>query len=138
MRRIERILPEAFAQKEMLRQARAHRVLKGWHKAVGRQLAEKSWPDRFENGVAYVATTGSAWAQELRMRKDQILLRLNELAGEAALFTDLRFGVRNLPPESERAIGQEPAPREPKPNRTIKEIAEKWFGSPGDGSEERA
>ncbi len=67
-------------------------------------MAERSHPDRFGRGTLWVAVEGSAWAQELRMIKDKILERLDEAAGEQGLFTDVRFGVRALPPRAEMSV----------------------------------
>ena len=81
--------------------ARAQRVLKEWPAIVGKAMAERSHPDRWERGTVWVAVEGSAWAQELRMIKDIILERLKEKAGESGLFLDVRFGVRPLPQKEE-------------------------------------
>lgn len=64
-----------------------------WEECVGSQLASKSAPEKFENGTLWVAVAAPVWVQELRMRKNQILERLNEWADEE-LFVDVRFGVR--------------------------------------------
>ncbi len=125
MRRIDKLLAESVPQPEVLRAARAQLAMARWDSVVGPVLSEKSWPDRFSKGTVWVATRGSAWAQELRMRKREILRRLNELAAEAGLFEDVRFGVRPLP---ERA-SELPQKREPDgpPSLTIREIADKWI-----------
>ena len=97
MRRIDRVLGDAIDQKEIVKAARAWQGLDRWPEVVGEGMAQRSWPDRFEHGTVYVATTGSAWAQELRMKKPVILSRLGELLGNRTLVQDVRFGVRELP-----------------------------------------
>lgn len=126
MRRIAKVLKEALPQQEALRQARASRTLKRWPEVVGKMLSEKSWPDRFEKGTVYVAVSGSAWAQELRMKHSAILKRLAELSEEPGLFQDLRFGVRTLPEASaaEADLGPMPKVRQP---LTPEEFREKWL-----------
>lgn len=78
----------------MLRAGRALAVLKHWNEIVGDFLGERSHPDRFDRGVVWVSVEGSAWAQEMRMLKEDILMKLNEKAGEQNLFVNVRFGVR--------------------------------------------
>ena len=73
MRRIDRLLGDSLEQKEIVRAAEAWQGLNRWPEVVGEALSERSWPDRFEQGTVYVAVTGSAWAQELRMQKPTIL-----------------------------------------------------------------
>lgn len=126
MRRIDRVLGEAVAAKEVLRTARAQRAMARWREVVGPVLAERSHPDRYSRGTVFIAVQSSAWAQELRLRKPQIIERLNSLAGERGLFEDARFGVRPLPSVEE-------APPDPSadlpmdPPQTIREIADKWL-----------
>ena len=137
MRRINQILPKAVQNDEVLRIARAQVAMRRWSEVVGGPMAERSFPDRFGRGTLWVAVEGSAWAQELRMMKDRILSRLNELAGEAELFKDVRFGVRPLPAKAASAE-RPPAPPEERhvEGLSIREIAERrlanWKNEGGD------
>lgn len=91
------VLGRAIGRDEILRTARAQIAMRDWAEIVGPALAERSSPDRYGKGTVWVAVQGSAWAQELRMRKDVILERLRVRAGDPSLFVDVRFGVRPLP-----------------------------------------
>lgn len=127
IRRIRQVLPTAIENSEVLQAARAQAAMRRWPEVVGTMLAEKSHPDRFGRGTLWVAVEGSAWAQELRLMKDRILLRLNEVAGEKHLFQDVRFGVRSLPKREAVALPEPEAEAESKPNfkeMSIREIAE--------------
>lgn len=137
MRRVREVLPAALQNDEVLRIARAQTAIRRWPEVVGRMLAERSWPDRFGRGTLWVAVEGSAWAQELRMMKDRILRNLNAVSGEAALFQDVRFGVRPLPerlglPEE----SEPPAAKCSVEELSIREIADrrlaKWKHEGGD------
>lgn len=89
-------------------------------------MATRSFPDRYDHGTVWVAVTGSAWAQELRMQKDQILARLTERASEPNLFINVRFGVRPLPePASQEEERPAAPPREEESGLSIREIAER-------------
>lgn len=65
------------------------------------------------------------------MLKTPILSKLNALAGEP-LFVNVRFGVRALPLREEAAAASAPPIEELPTKRSIREIREKWFGTPGD------
>lgn len=94
--RIIDMIAAAVEDKEVLRAARAQRILRRWPEIVGDLLAEKSWPDRYDHGLVWVAVTDAAWAQEMRMIREGLLDRMRQMSGEPSLFTDLRFGVRPL------------------------------------------
>ena len=102
MKRIDRVLDFAFDQKEIVKAAKVGQALRRWDEIVGEELARRSWPDRYESGTVYVAAAGSAWSQELRMKKTVIMDRIAQMLGTRALVADVRFGVRKLParPES--------------------------------------
>jgi hypothetical protein len=97
---------------DVLKRLRATQIARRWEQVVGQKLFEKSRPDRIDGGTLWVAVKGASWAQELRMRKDEILERLNELAGER-LFKDVRFGVRPLPQTDSLEQQEDQAPLEP-------------------------
>ena len=93
MKKLGKMIDSALGRESILRSGRGQRAIRSWNKVVGEAMALRSSPERVERGVVWVAVEGSAWAQELRMAKDKILARLNELAGEP-IFLDVRFGVR--------------------------------------------
>jgi hypothetical protein len=97
MRQIRQVLPAAMESPEVLRVGRALAVMKRWDEVVGESLATRSWPDRYTAGTVWVAVEGAAWASELRMQKEKILRRLQEISGEPSLFSNVRFGQRKLP-----------------------------------------
>src|SRR2546421_9679497 len=98
MSQMSGMLAAGLGRDEVLRMARAQAILKQWDLVVGPDLAQRSWPDKFERGTVWVAVEGSAWAQELRMIKERILDRLRERSGDPSMFVDVRFGVRPVRP----------------------------------------
>lgn len=127
MRKLSNMLSVAVAREEVLRAAKAQKLLKEWDTVVGAALAERSHPDRYDHGTVWVAVESSTWAQELRMRKDMILSRLRDKAGDPALFQDVRFGVR--PIKRDQPILNEPfdevAHKDSLRGLSIREIAER-------------
>jgi len=134
VKKVANMLGAALGREELNKILRARVVLKEWPEIVGPMLAERSHPERFDRGTVWVAVEGSAWAQELRMMKETILKRLQERATGAAVFTDVRFGVRPLPPR-EAEVQEGPPPVDP-PEGSIREIAERrlreWPDAGGD------
>lgn len=76
------------------------RLSSEWHEIVGPLLAGKTAPARLKNGVLTVLVRNHAWAQELQLRKPDLLDRINAVRGGKA--RDIRFAVGPLPdPETE-------------------------------------
>lgn len=129
MKPLKRVLNETIAQSDVLKAGRAQRAFKHWPAIVGDVLAKKSSPDRYSKGVLWVAVSGSAWAQELRMQREHILARLREVSGEPDLFRDIRFGIRMITETTHAAIEvEEPgidAYKESIRSLSIREIAER-------------
>lgn len=105
MRRLSDLMPKALDKSEVLRTARAQAAMKRWKEVVGDILASKSEPDRFDRGMLWIYAEGSAWGQEIRLKRGLIISRLNEIAGESGLFADLRVGTRKM--RLETGIGDE-------------------------------
>lgn len=124
MRRLNFVIPDAIEAKEVVRTARAQRVLRHWDEIVGKTLAERSRPDRVERGTVWVSVQGAAWAQELRMMRETILNRLRTYGGDPDLFKDIRFGVRPTPMRVREEAAQ-PSPEEDLSALSIREIAER-------------
>lgn len=101
MKKISDLLSESVDRSEVLRNARARRTLDSWPLIVGDVMAQHCVPSRLERGVLWISVDGSAWSQEILLRKSLILVKLNEIAGEKALFTGLRTTIR--PPEPRNA-----------------------------------
>lgn len=93
MKKLADIINVAVDQKEILRAARAQALFKRWAEVVGDILSQKTTPDRFERGTLWVVAKSSTWAQELRMREDLVLSRMNDIAGEPGLFKEMRVGT---------------------------------------------
>jgi predicted nucleic acid-binding Zn ribbon protein len=108
LRDASELIAAAISRPEVMRRLHAQQVFRHWSECVGDLLASKSAPERFEGGTLWVAAKGAAWVQELQMRKAEILVRLNEIAG-GNLFTEIRFGVRPLP----KAAAEEHSNAEP-------------------------
>ncbi len=90
MRKIKDFLPEVIEQKEVLKVATALKAMRCWEDAVGAFLAQHSSPEQFKHGTLWIATDGSSWTQELLLRQEKILERLNKIAGQEGLFLELR------------------------------------------------
>lgn len=75
-----------------------------WESAVGSRIAAKTRPVRLERGVLHVVTSSAAWAQELSLLSEAIILQLRRLSVDVR---SLRFRVAKVegparPPVAEK------------------------------------
>jgi predicted nucleic acid-binding Zn ribbon protein len=61
-----------------------------WDQAVGARIAKVATPTRMLRGTLIVSVKSGAWRNELSMRKQEIIRRINELVGDEVL-KDIKF-----------------------------------------------
>jgi predicted nucleic acid-binding Zn ribbon protein len=61
-----------------------------WGQAVGERIAKVATPTRMVRGTLIVSVRTGAWRNELSMRKQEIVQKLNELLGEE-MVKDIKF-----------------------------------------------
>jgi predicted nucleic acid-binding Zn ribbon protein len=72
-------------------------IVAAWPEAVGKAIAENSWPARVaRDGTLHVAASSSAWAFELTQLEETIRARVAEHLGKDAP-KRLRFAAGRLP-----------------------------------------
>ncbi|HON58336.1 MAG TPA: DUF721 domain-containing protein [Smithella sp.] len=86
------ILFAAMKRKGMAERMEENLLRKLWSQAVGDQIASKTQPDCFKNGILFVRTVSSVWVQQLHFMKQEVLEKLNQLSGKQ-LVREIRFHV---------------------------------------------
>ncbi|HEY3417419.1 MAG TPA: DUF721 domain-containing protein [Armatimonadota bacterium] len=94
-----------------------------WPQVVGELVAQKSWPEKVEDGVLIVGVVSHAWANELHMLKAQIIARYRKLLGRSIL-RDVEFRVtrrkaRGQQEQAGMAPMLHPAPHEKLPLQPV-------------------
>ena len=92
---------------------REHLAMLAWPGIAGRVVAAHSRPEAVRDGVLMVATDTPAWAQELQMRRAELLERLGARVGQGVIREiHFRSGMRRAKGRASRRPG--PAPGEMK------------------------
>ncbi len=74
---LDRILEKLEQQPGWEQYQQYRRLLQGWHAAVDRKIAENARPLYVARKILWVATSSSTWAQELSLRRYNLLKKLN-------------------------------------------------------------
>jgi predicted nucleic acid-binding Zn ribbon protein len=80
-------LVENFGIRQKLRE---QDVFEFWDKAVGERIAKVARPTRISKGTLFVSVQSGTWRNELSMRREEIVGRLNEIVNEE-IVKDIKF-----------------------------------------------
>jgi predicted nucleic acid-binding Zn ribbon protein len=69
---------------------REQEVFVVWDEAVGERIAQVAKPTRMLRGTLFVSVKTGAWRNELSMRKQEIVSRLNEIL-TSEIVRDIKF-----------------------------------------------
>lgn len=89
---IGEILSAAMKRRGLGARLEENSLRKIWPDAVGEQIASKTQPDCFKNGILFVRTVSSVWVQQLHFMKHEVIEKLNQLSGKP-LVREIRFHV---------------------------------------------
>ena len=80
-------LVESLGIKKKLRE---QEIFTLWEEAVGERIAKVAMPTRILKGTLLISVSNGAWRNELNMRKQEIVKRLNEILAEE-IVKDIKF-----------------------------------------------
>ncbi|HMO01035.1 MAG TPA: DUF721 domain-containing protein [Miltoncostaeaceae bacterium] len=99
-------------------------LAEAWRAVVGPAVADHTAPlRRSRAGVLTVACSSASWAQELTMRRDELVRLLAGAAPDAGV-TGLRFSVADHVPAGEAPAPPAPAPPPPAPGARERAVGE--------------
>ncbi len=90
MRSVKEVLPGTLRTLGIARRTREAQALLLWEDVIGRELAGETEALRLRGNTLWVRTSSAALAHQLHIEKPQLLARLNERIGVAAV-RDIRF-----------------------------------------------
>lgn len=105
---IQSLLGGLLKDRRMLSSMRRVMVMTLWDQVVGDLVAQKSWPEKVNDGVLTIGVTSHTWADQLHLLKPQILSRYRQLLGRSIL-KDVEFHISRRRPQHEQPAEQGPA-----------------------------
>lgn len=76
------ILKEFFERPYIARRIAQGSLPDYWKEIVGEHVANLTHECRFENGILYIGISSGVARQEIFYRRDELMMRLNERAGQ--------------------------------------------------------
>jgi len=105
---IQSLLGGLLKDRRMLSSMRRVMVMTLWDQVVGDLVAQKSWPEKVNDGVLTIGVTSHTWADQLHLLKPQILSRYRQLLGRSIL-KDVEFHISRRRPQHEKPAEMGPA-----------------------------
>ena len=101
---IGEILQKVLKKKNIPHTTTDRRLVDLWTRAVGPQIAARTFPESAKRGGLYVRVAAPVWLHQLQFLKEEILLKLNTIA-EREEFRRLFFSVGEIPaPTAEKTV----------------------------------
>ncbi|MCK4670892.1 MAG: DUF721 domain-containing protein [Candidatus Aegiribacteria sp.] len=89
MKKIETLISDVFRKFELCKYQKRSKILDCWNNIIGAELAELAILTGCDRSVILVKILHPAAGMEIRLRKEEILSKLNRISGEE-LFTDIK------------------------------------------------
>ncbi|MDR5693781.1 MAG: DUF721 domain-containing protein [Armatimonadota bacterium] len=89
---IQEVLRRSGPGQEWARIAAAALAQHLWEEVVGQEVARVAWARSVQNGVLIVVTSHPVWAQELSLRRKELIEEIHRRVG-AKVLEDIRFVV---------------------------------------------
>ena len=90
MRQINTVIDSFLVKTGLSKGVGQQKALEVWEEAVGKKISENTEALSVKHGVLYIKTHSSAWAQELQLKKKEIILKINKKL-KKKIIKDLRF-----------------------------------------------
>jgi len=87
---IGKALGELVEELGIQRKLKQYEAVTQWAEIVGQHIAKEAEPQKIEKGVLLVRVRTSVWRNELNMRKQEIIGKLNRAIGEEVI-KDIKF-----------------------------------------------
>lgn len=115
------ILRKVIRKKHIPPPAADRRLIDLWRRAVGPQIAARTFPDNFKRGTLYVRVAASVWLHQLQFMKEEILRKINDMAPKEEIKT-LFFSIGEIPaPPPSAPAEAAPAPLRARDRNMMKE-----------------
>ncbi|HDK27057.1 MAG TPA: DUF721 domain-containing protein [Candidatus Atribacteria bacterium] len=86
-------LEDFFKEKRWDKKIKGYQVINCWEEVVGEEIAQNTQPIKIQDQILFLRVKSSVWANELNLRRGEIINKINLKAKEQIIF-DLRFRVQ--------------------------------------------
>jgi predicted nucleic acid-binding Zn ribbon protein len=90
---LKEALEDFFKEKKWGTKIKGYQIISHWGDLVAREVAQNSQPIKIQNQCLFLSVKSNVWANELNLRKGEIIQKIN-LKAEEEIISNILFKVQ--------------------------------------------
>jgi len=90
---LKQALEEFFKEKKWSKKIKGYQIISNWENLAGKEIARSSQPIKIQDKCLFLAVKSNVWANELNLRKGELIEKINREAGEN-IISNILFKIR--------------------------------------------
>lgn len=86
-------LESFLKKKKWIKKIKGYQIIDNWENLAGKEIALSSQPIKIQDKCLFLAVKSNVWANELNLRKGELIGKINQEAGEK-IISNILFKVR--------------------------------------------
>jgi predicted nucleic acid-binding Zn ribbon protein len=82
-----------FKEKKWSKKIKGYQIISNWENLAGKEIAQSSQPIKIQDNCLFLAVKSNVWANELNLRKGELIEKINREAGEN-IISNILFKIR--------------------------------------------
>ena len=87
------VLEKYLKEKKWDKRIKGYQIINNWKALAGKEIAQSSQPIKIQDKCLFLAVKSNVWANELNLRKGELIEKIN-LEAEEEIISDILFKVR--------------------------------------------
>ena len=86
-------LEKFLKEKKWSKKIKGYQIINNWENLAGKEIAQSSHPIKIQDKCLFLAVKSNVWANELNLRKGELIEKINLKAGEI-IISNILFKIR--------------------------------------------
>ncbi len=91
---LKEVLEKYLKEKKWDKRIKGYQIINDWKALAGKKIAQSSQPIKIQNKCLFLAVKSNVWANELNLRKGELIEKIN-LGAEEEIISNILFKVRH-------------------------------------------
>jgi len=91
---LKEVLEKYLKEKKWDKRIKGYQIINDWKALAGKKIAQSSQPIKIQDKCLFLAVKSNVWANELNLRKGELIEKIN-LGAEEEIISNILFKVRH-------------------------------------------